>query len=82
MPINIIQAIYVVTIGILTVTPARARSPTPRPTKILSPTLYKALTTKPTMAGIENLSNNFEMFPLPSHQSFQFIPQLFFCRNI
>lgn len=67
IPINITHAINIVTMGRHTVTPARARSPTPRPTKILSTILYKAFTSKPIIAGIENLVIVLEYFLFPFH---------------
>ncbi len=58
IPTSIEKAIIMVIKGKVTPRPAKASSPTPLPTNILSIILYKAFTSIPTIAGIEYLSNN------------------------
>ena len=62
-PIIIPTANMSICMGNTIARPAIARGPTPWPTYSVSTTLYKALTTSPTVAGIENLNNNFLKLP-------------------
>jgi len=64
-PINIERAIDMSIIGKVTVNPESAREPTPLPIKILSTTLYRALTSIPIIAGIENFTISFSMLSSP-----------------
>jgi hypothetical protein len=60
------KAININIIGKPIATPAKAAVLTPLPIKILSTMLYKAFTNMPIMAGIENLTNNFNTFSSPN----------------
>ena len=66
IPINIEKANTIVTIGIVIPTPVIAKAPISSifPIKILSTTLYRALTSILIIAGIEYFISNFLMSPL------------------